>query len=45
MGIRYQILKNGVPVAVVNTPEEADEYYLEYDADEMREIEVEAGNH
>lgn len=37
--MRYQVLKNRVPVAVCNTPEEADEMYLEYGADEIREIE------
>ena len=34
----YQILKNGVPVATAHTPEEADELYLEYDADEIRTV-------
>lgn len=32
----YQILKNGVPVAMAHTPEEADRLYLEYGADEIR---------
>lgn len=38
MAIRYQVLKNGVPVAVCFTPEKADEVYLEYGADEIVEI-------
>lgn len=37
--MRYQVLKNSVPVALCNTPEEADETYLEHGADEIREIE------
>ena len=37
--MRYQVLKNSVPVAVCDTPEEADEMYLKHDADEIREIE------
>ena len=39
--MRYQVLKNSVPVALCNTPEEADEMYLEHGADEIREIEGE----
>ena len=37
--MRYQVLKNSVPIALCNTPEEADEMYLKHDADEIREIE------
>ena len=36
--MRYQVLKNRVPVALCNTPEEANEMYLEHDADDIREI-------
>lgn len=37
--MRYQVLKNHVPVAMCNIPKEADETYLEHNADEIREIE------
>ena len=37
--IRYKILKDGFPVAVCNTAEEADKCYMDYGADEIREIE------
>ena len=39
MASRWQVLKNGTPVQICSTPEEADEVYLEHDADEIREIE------
>lgn len=35
---RYLIIKDWIPVATANTPEEADELYLLYDGDEIREI-------
>lgn len=35
---RYLILKDGVPIATADTPEEADKLYLQYDGDEIREI-------
>lgn len=35
---KYLILKDSIPVAMANTPEEADELYLQYDGDEIREI-------
>ena len=34
----YQVLKNGVPVATTSDPDEADDLYLKYEADEIREI-------
>ena len=37
--IRYQVIKDGFPVALCCTPEEADECYMHYNADEIREIE------
>jgi hypothetical protein len=37
--MRYQVLKNGVPVAVVDGPDEAERLYAEYEADEIREVE------
>ncbi len=36
----YQLLKQGVPVAVVNSVEECDELYLKYDCDEVRELDL-----
>lgn len=30
----YRLLKNGIPVAVAYTPEEADRLYAEYECDE-----------
>lgn len=36
--MRYQVLKNGIPICICNTPEEADEAYAENDADEIRTI-------
>ena len=35
---RYLILKDSIPVATATTPEEADELYLQYDGDEIQEI-------
>lgn len=34
--MKYQLLKNGIPVAMAYTPEECDRLYLEYDCDEVR---------
>ena len=39
--MRWQILKDGISVAIASSPEEADELYLKYDADEIREIDDE----
>lgn len=39
--MRWQILKNGMPITMASSPEEADELYLKYDADEIREIDDE----
>lgn len=36
--MRYQLLKNGVPVAMAYSAEECDRLYLEYDCDEVRGI-------
>ena len=33
----YIVLKSGMPIIIVQTPEEADNAYMEYDADEIRE--------
>lgn len=38
---RYQVLKNGIPVAVTATLEEAEDLYAKHDADDIREIEDE----
>ena len=35
---RFQVLKNGVPVAVCSSIEEAERFYVEFDADEIRRI-------
>ena len=35
---RYLILKDSIPIATADTPEEADELYLLYDGDEIQEI-------
>ena len=37
--MRYQVLKNSVPVAVFSSWAEAEEMAVNYDADEIREIE------
>lgn len=37
----YQLLKQGVPVAIASSAEECDELYLKYDCDEVRELEPE----
>ena len=39
--MRYQVLKNGFPVCMCDTPEEANDAYVEYGADDVREIEDE----
>ena len=39
--MRWQILKDGIPVTMASSPGEADELYLKYDADEIREIDDE----
>lgn len=39
--MRWQILKDSMPIAMASSPEEADELYLKYDADEIREIDDE----
>ena len=36
--MKWQVLKDSIPVALASSPEEADEIYMEYDADEIREI-------
>ena len=36
--MKWQVLKDSIPVALASSPEEADELYMEYDADEIREI-------
>ena len=36
--MRYQVLKNSIPICICDTPEDADEAYLKYNADEIREI-------
>ena len=35
---RWQIMKDGVPIAVCNSIEEAEAKYQEYDGDEIRRI-------
>ena len=40
----YQLLKQGVPVAIAHSAEECDDIYLKYDCDEVREIEMEDDN-
>ena len=34
--MKYQLLKNGIPVAMAYTAEECDRLYLEYECDEVR---------
>ena len=36
--MKWQVLKDSIPVALASSPEEADELYIKYDADEIREI-------
>lgn len=36
--MKYQLLKNGIPVAVVYSAEECDRLYLEYECDEVRAV-------
>ena len=38
---RWQLLKNGIPVMVCSSIEEAEDAYCKYDCDEMRKIESE----
>lgn len=38
---RWQVLKDGVPVIMCSTIEEAEKEYIERDADEIRRIEDE----
>ena len=42
--IKYLIFKDGTHVATCNTPEEADDAYLKWDADEIREYEEDSFN-
>jgi len=37
--MRLQVLKNGIPVGIYATIEEAEEAYMEFNADEIREVE------
>ena len=39
--MRWQVLKNGMPVRVCGTEREADDAYAEFDADEIRPVEDE----
>lgn len=39
--VKYLIFKDGMHVATCFTPEEADEQYLKFDADDIREYEDE----
>lgn len=32
----YRLLKNGIPVAIAHSPEEADKLYQQYDCDECK---------
>ena len=34
--MKYQLLKNGIPVAIAHSAEEADRLYAEYECDECR---------
>ena len=36
---RWQVIKNGIPVQLCDTIEEAEQVYAECDADEIRRIE------
>ena len=36
--MRWQVLKDGFPLAMASSPEEADALYLELDADEVKEV-------
>jgi len=36
--MKFQLLKQGIPVAVTNDEDEADDLYAEYDCDEIREV-------
>lgn len=38
---RWQVIKDGVPVAVCSSIEEAERFYVEFDADEIRRIKSE----
>ena len=38
MADRWQLLKDGVPIMVCNSIEEAEKEYRKYDCDEMRRI-------
>ena len=38
MAERWQLLKDGVPVMVCNSIEEAEDEYCKYDCDEMRGV-------
>lgn len=42
---RWQVIKDGVPVAVCGTIQEAERYYLDFDADEIRRIKSEEEKH
>jgi len=37
----WQVLKNGMPIGVFTSPEEAEKCYAEFEADEIREIDEE----
>lgn len=39
---KYLIFKNDIHVDTANSPEEADDIYAQYDADEIREFEDDA---
>jgi len=36
---RWQVLRNGIPIAVCSSIEEAEDVYAEFEADEIEEIE------
>jgi len=36
---RWQVIKNGIPVGIYPTIEEAEEVYMQFDADEIVDLE------
>ena len=35
---RWQVVKDGISIAICSSPEEADDFYAMFDADEIREV-------
>jgi len=42
---RWQVIKNGIPVGIFNTIEEAEEEYAKYDCDEIRRVDEDDDYH